>query len=309
MRGLIISLFFKLLLASILPNFLFSYQHILAICSVFKDEAPWLKEWMEYHKMLGVTHFRLYNNESSDNYLEVLAPYIEKGDVVLLNWPNEKGDMENWALRRQWPACVDGIEKLQGIAKWVALIDIDEFILPLDDPDLLAFLEKYENVPGLVLNWQCFGTSFLEKIREGELMIESLTRKATKFSHWNLPVKSIVRPEFVDVSRRAWAPHTVFYKFGQKAIFPDGANRKETLDQTKWEIHETIAVINHYVHRTEEFFQEVKLKKKKDMKNWRLLKNQEYVKKWLLECNEDEDFRILRFAPSLRKRIFSYTAE
>ncbi len=293
----------RIILLCILPNFLFCYQHTVAICSVFKDEAPWLKEWIEYHKMLGVTHFRLYNNESSDNYLEVLFPYIENGDVVLIDWPNQKGDMENWAFLRQWPACADGIRHLRGIAKWVALIDIDEFILPLEDRNLITFLEKYQEICGLVLNWQCFGTSFVKTIPEGELMIENLTMKALEFSNRNKPIKSIVRPEFVNTNRAAWAPHTVFYKSKYKAIFPDGVFRKETLDQSKWEIHPTKAVINHYVHRTEEFFLEKKLQKKKGMRNWRCLENPLYIEKWLYECNQIEDTRILRFAPELRERM------
>lgn len=188
-------------------------------------------------------------------------------------------------------------------AKWVALIDIDEFIFPLEDLDLLSFLEKYENVCGLVLNWQCFGTSFVERIPDGELMIENLVKKATELSNWNKPVKSIVRPEFVNLDQRAWAPHTVCYKGGFKAIFPDGVVRNETLNQNKWEIHPSKAVINHYVHRTEEFFRDKKLKKKNSMKNWSYLKNPSYIQRWLSECNEVEDVRILRFAQNMRKRM------
>ncbi len=36
---------------------------------------------------MGAKHFYLYNNLSQDNYLEVLQPYIESGDVELIEWP------------------------------------------------------------------------------------------------------------------------------------------------------------------------------------------------------------------------------
>ncbi len=279
------------------------YEYVIAICSVFKDEAPWLKEWIEYHKILGVSHFRLYNNESSDNYLEVLAPYINSGEVMLLDWPNEDGDLTDWACLRQWPACINGLVNLKNIAKWVALIDIDEFILPIEDYDLIAFLEKYEEYPALVLNWQCFGTSHIVHIPNDKLMIEALTRKAKEFSKLNKPVKSIVRPEFVNLEKRAWAPHTVSYLGNQMAVFPDKVFRKETLDQSQWEIHPDKCIINHYVHRTEDFFWNQKLAKKKDMKNWSCLKNSTFVKKWHSDCNKIEDTRILRFASQLKKTM------
>ena len=49
----------------------------LAIATMFQDEARWLKEWLEYHLLVGVQHFYLYNNLSSDNYQDVLQPYID----------------------------------------------------------------------------------------------------------------------------------------------------------------------------------------------------------------------------------------
>ena len=32
----------------------------LSLILIFKDEAPYLQEWLEYHLMLGVQHFYLY---------------------------------------------------------------------------------------------------------------------------------------------------------------------------------------------------------------------------------------------------------
>jgi hypothetical protein len=54
---------------------------------MFKDEAPWLKEWISYHhNILGVEHFYLYNNDSSDDYREVLRPWIDQHIVELIDW-------------------------------------------------------------------------------------------------------------------------------------------------------------------------------------------------------------------------------
>lgn len=55
-------------------------KYKIALCLIFKNEAPFLKEWLDYHLTIGVDHFYLYNNNSDDNYLDVLNTYI--GTVV-----------------------------------------------------------------------------------------------------------------------------------------------------------------------------------------------------------------------------------
>lgn len=48
----------------------------LAICVIVKNEAPYMKEWIDYHRLVGVEKFYVYDNESTDSLLSVLAPYI-----------------------------------------------------------------------------------------------------------------------------------------------------------------------------------------------------------------------------------------
>jgi len=55
----------------------------LSICGIYRDEAFYLREWIEFHRLVGVERFYLYDNFSEDNHREVLAPYIESGIVVL----------------------------------------------------------------------------------------------------------------------------------------------------------------------------------------------------------------------------------
>lgn len=58
-------------------------MHPLSICMIFRDEAPYLKEWIEFHRLAGVDHFDLCNHRNQDNYLDVLTPYMKKGVVEL----------------------------------------------------------------------------------------------------------------------------------------------------------------------------------------------------------------------------------
>ncbi len=71
--------------------------------------------------LAGVEHFYLYNNESSDNYKEVLAPYVEKNLVTLTEFPGKM---------MQMPAYDDAIDKYRFNCRYMAFIDIDEFVYP-----------------------------------------------------------------------------------------------------------------------------------------------------------------------------------
>src|SRR5436190_22744853 len=76
-----------------------AHQYNLAVCAMFQNEARFLKEWLEFNILIGVEHFYLYNNYSTDNYLEILQPYIDAGIVDCIGWPySHEGFDENGIL-------------------------------------------------------------------------------------------------------------------------------------------------------------------------------------------------------------------
>ncbi len=276
-------------------------KYNLCVCAIFKDEAPYMQEWIEYHKLLGVEHFRLYNNDSTDNFQEVLEPYILSGEVSLLNWPsnpNELGPNYEWVWKTQFPAYVDAITYFSGVSKWLAIIDLDEFILPLKDASIPSFLKKYEAYAGVLLNWHNFGTSGVVDVPQDKLMIETLTLRAKTLDEHNYPVKSIVRPERVDITKPiCWTPHAwVYLSENDMWISPNFQ---------PWHfgvVEVSQARINHYVHRTERHFVEVKVPNKERMECTKLTSS--YIDRWKSACNQESDMEIFRFVPRLREQMF-----
>ena len=57
------------------------FPYEIAMVSISKNEAPYIKEWIEFHKLVGFTKFYFYDNESDDKTVEVLKPYIDSGLV------------------------------------------------------------------------------------------------------------------------------------------------------------------------------------------------------------------------------------
>lgn len=126
-------------------------KYNVSVCAIFKNEAPYLKEWIEFNKLVGIEHFYMYNNNSEDNFREVLQPYINKGLVTLVEWPYNQMQME---------AYKDGISKFASETKWMGFIDIDEFIIPKSTDNIYEFLKPFEKNRGAVnIYWKLYGTS------------------------------------------------------------------------------------------------------------------------------------------------------
>jgi hypothetical protein len=183
----------------------------LAICAMFKDEAPWMKEWIDYHhRVLGVCCFYLYNNDSSDQYLSVLQPYISEGLVKLIDWSSSDPTHEAGTMRdapwyaAQVGAYNDCLKQSLGQAEWVAMIDIDEFIVPSRGPSrfyrCLAKAKK-QHKGAVCLMWRVFGTSDVHDLAPGEFLIEKLTWRSRDDHPWNVRFKSIYQPAAVAFCR------------------------------------------------------------------------------------------------------------
>ncbi len=151
-KALIMTPYYRLLMRIFRPRNIIRKKYYVSICAIFKDEGCYLKEWIEFHKIIGIEHFYLYNNFSSDNYLEILAPYIDAGDVTLIDWPIPQGQMS---------AYQDCFNKFRDNTNWLAFIDIDEFIIPNSTDTIGEFMTQFENRPSLLIYWRFFGASGL----------------------------------------------------------------------------------------------------------------------------------------------------
>lgn len=140
-------------------------KYNLSVCAIFKNEARYLKEWIEYHRVVGVDHFYLYNNNSSDRFYEVLKPYITQGVVTLIHWPDYLKNLKEeeafmWALGTQIPA-YENAAKVTALneTKWLTFLEVGEFLISARTDNLKEILEKYDAYPGITLMSDCYDAS------------------------------------------------------------------------------------------------------------------------------------------------------
>jgi hypothetical protein len=289
---------FKLMLIILLPCLQFSILHAesyhLAIGAIFKNEKPYLKEWIEFHRLVGVEHFYLYNNASTDQPEKVLAPYIEMGIVELVDWSHDFKTHAEWS-EVQYGAYNDILKRAKNVAKWVAFIDIDEFLFPSKKNNLQAVLKEFEPFGGVAVNWQYYGTSHVNKIPRKKLLIEKLVYKAATNNPHNKFIKSIVQPIHVDCFKDV---HYAEYKEG---FFQVDTNKQQPGSK---KVSSKVLIdkirINHYWTRDEDYFKNYKLPSRKK-RGW-LTNRDEMLAEQL---NKQKDTSILRFVPKLRKKMKS----
>lgn len=169
-------------------------QRFLTVATMVKNQRRWLREWIEFHHMMGVEHFIIYDNESTDLSIEVVQAYIDEGLVEWIPWPPKeippppyeaRTKMEDWqdswfrdsletclentwTIHKQGPcqlaAFLDAIRKTNhGVSRWLGIWDVDEFIFPRPSggfqtmTDLLK--ERYDNYTQLSIIGMVFGTN------------------------------------------------------------------------------------------------------------------------------------------------------
>ena len=215
-------------------------EHYLAVCAIAKDEGPYFKEWIEWHLSQGVDHFYIYDNESSDGTREILQPYIDSGVVEYKYWPGH---------RRQLAAYDDCLEHYRLASRWIAFIDLDEFIVPIKDASIPAFLKRFEAFAAVEINWLVYGSGG-HKTKSPGTMMERFRFHSLPGHRLNRHVKSIVNPREVFTMIGC---HEAAKISGSIA---DSHGQPVTKNFREREPQQDVIRINHYAVRSYEEFLE-----------------------------------------------------
>jgi len=255
----------------------------VAIGTMIKNEEPYLREWLEFHLMVGVEHFYVYDNGSTDGYEAVLAPDIERGLVTLHHWP----------LHPDQPGAYNAcLERYRRNARWIGFIDIDEFVVPSTGESIVEPLDLYLDYGAVALNWLMFSTSGHMLKPEG-LVTESFTRCQ---AGGNRHVKVFMQPAR---TRRITTSHSV------ECIDPyfTVTVRGERLDGP-YSVPPTLEPlrINHYWTKSmEEWFMQ-KLSRG-EIDGVKHLRNAQGIIMAERDYATGDDHEIQRFVPALKERL------
>lgn len=159
-------------------------KYYLSVTAILKNEAYYLEEWLEFHILQGVQHFFLFLNEDINTHtdeVDILNRYQRLGLVTWGYWPGNG---------TQFTAYNESLTRFGSETRWMAFIDIDEFLLGTSNP-LASELTFYEAHPAVAVHWIHFGSAGQLYKTPGLVIERFIMREPGTNEH----VKSIVQPD------------------------------------------------------------------------------------------------------------------
>ena len=158
------------------------FRYDLAIVAILKNEGSYLKEWLDYHLLAGVDHFYLFDNDSTDDYNEIIAPYVAANLVTSVYLPGGSAQYAAYNL---------AVRDYRFDCRYAAFIDLDEFLLPKATIDSVTatlddVLKNFPDASGLAINWQLYGSNGQETADYSRGVLERFTRRA--HVDWVVPI-------------------------------------------------------------------------------------------------------------------------
>ncbi|MHA6323489.1 glycosyltransferase family 2 protein [Roseivivax sp. CAU 1753] len=146
------------------------------IVGCMKNEAPYILEWVAYHRAIGVDNFLIYTNGCEDQTAEILDRLDAMGIVEHRNNDAWKGNSpQQFALNRALK------EPVVTQSDWIIHIDVDEFInVRCGDGTLDDFFARVPEATNVAMTWRLFGHSGVTQLSDA-FVIDQFDQCAPRF--------------------------------------------------------------------------------------------------------------------------------
>ena len=188
-----------------------------AVCVYVRNEQDDILEWIIYNTVIGFDTVIVMDNLSDDNTVAQARRAQAHFDVRIESWP----DTSAHAQRK----CYDHVLQTYGPEfEWIAFIDSDEFIVPVQHGSVPAFLASLPPHAAIGLNWAIYGSSGHEAT-PGALVIDSFRHRAEASFLPNRHIKSFVQPALT-----ASCAHPHLFHLKDERWDADGRYRSDYID-------------------------------------------------------------------------------
>ena len=119
----------------------------IIMSTIVKDEDNYIRQWIEFHRNLGITRFIIYDNSNKGTLSNILSDYINNKIVILINW-SYSYRLRKSGISGQTTQQTHSIWAFNN-CKYIGLFDIDEYVNIQSDTNIHTFfnnLIKKENI-------------------------------------------------------------------------------------------------------------------------------------------------------------------
>ncbi|MEQ6248294.1 glycosyltransferase family 2 protein [Sulfitobacter sp. HNIBRBA3233] len=229
------------------------------IVGCMKNEAPYILEWIAYHRAIGVDNFLIYTNGCEDGTSELLDRLQQMGIVEHRNNDDWKGNSpQQYALNQALK------EPVIRRAEWIIHIDVDEFMnIRCGNGTVQDFLAAVPDATNVAMTWRLFGHNGVTRLSD-DFVIDQFDSCAPKFcpkphTVWGFKTmfKNIGAYEKISCHR----PNKLNEAFADKVKWVNGSGKDMTREVAKngWRsskksIGYDLLQLNHYALRSAESF-------------------------------------------------------
>lgn len=167
----------------------------LGIVLIVRNEATHIAEWAQFHLAAGVRHFIVYDNGCTDATIPTLRDVLPTDALTVMPWDQKLADGRSGAeIHNQVLAYAHALRNFGAGFRWLAFIDVDEFMVPVVAPDLPTALAPLGDQAQVSLPWHMFGRNGHEAMPDGGILPNYLMRSDPQLANHSANWKCIVDP-------------------------------------------------------------------------------------------------------------------
>jgi len=128
-------------------------KYYFSVATIFKNESWGMKEWVEHYKRYGVDHIYMVNDDSDDEFLPILQPFIDEGYVTLYH-----NEIKEMYVGRQVDINNRYFKRVLEDTEWLSVLDMDEYLYCPKQTDIKKMIMKYDDarIGYIEVNWAYF---------------------------------------------------------------------------------------------------------------------------------------------------------
>lgn len=126
----------------------------IMLCCIGRQENAYIREFVSYYKLLGVTNICLYDNNRTgeENFRDAIGDFVDSGFVILKDYRDKPAPCQVNAYNECY-------QEYKNEYDWFMYFDIDEFMFLNQDPTIGSYLARreFDEFDMIHVNWLLFG--------------------------------------------------------------------------------------------------------------------------------------------------------